>query len=92
MSEILDIYHASSSIDVLMQIARSIKTEQLNADQLTATAITSNSFAFDAKFDISNTAMRNLISKNRTIGIKLQTYINNHFRLYYKKNIQNRDV
>ena len=91
MSEIFDIYHASNSIDISTSIIYLFETEQSNANQSNTIVITSNSFAFDAKFDISNTVMRKFISKNRTIEIDLQIYINNHFRFYYKRHIQNRD-
>ena len=91
MSKILDIYHASNSIDDSTQIIRLIETKKLNINQSNIIAITSNLFAFDTKFDISNTIIRKFISKNQTIEINFQTYINNYFRLYYEKYIKNRD-
>ena len=91
MSEISDIYHASSSIDVSTSIVRLFDAEQSNANQSNTIAITSNASVFNAEFGISNTIMQNFISKNRAIEIELQTYINNHFRIYYNRHIQNRD-
>ena len=91
MSKIFKIYHTSNLIDVLILIIRLFGTEQSNANQLNAIKITLNASAFDAEFDISNTIMRNFISKNQTIKFKLQKYINNYFCIYYEKHIQNRN-
>ena len=64
MSEIFEIYHASNLVNILTSIIHSFKTEQLSADQSNAIKITSNAFAFNVKFDILNTIMRNFISRN----------------------------
>ena len=54
MSKIFDIYYASNSIDVLTQIIRSIKTKQSNVNQSNTTAIASNLFLSNAKFNLFN--------------------------------------
>ena len=55
MSEISDIYHALSSIDVSTSIIRLFETERSNANQLNTTAITSNASTSNADFELSKT-------------------------------------
>ena len=89
MSEIFDIYHASSSIDVSTSITRLFEAERSNANQSNTTAITSNASTSNAKFELSKTQMRKFFAKNEIIEIDFKQYIENHFRIYFDKRIYN---
>ena len=82
MSEISDIYHASSSIDDSTQITRSIETKRSNANQSNTTATASNSISSNAEFNLFDKNMRNFISSNRLIEIDLKTYIDVRIKTY----------
>ena len=87
MSEIFDIYHASSSIDVSTLIIRLLEAKRLNANQSNITAITSNASTLNAEFELSKTQMRKFFVKNEIIEIDFKRYIENHFRIYFDKRI-----
>ena len=82
MSEISDIYHASSSIDDSTQITRSIETKRSNADQSNTIVTASNSASSDAEFNLFDKNMRNFISSNRLIEIDLRAYIDVRMKTY----------
>ena len=87
MSEISDIYHASSSIGASAPITRLLEAERSDADQSNTTAITSNASTSNAGFELSKTQMRKLFAKNEIIEIDFKRYIENHFRIYFDKRI-----
>ena len=55
MSEISDIYHASSSIDVSTSITRLFEAERSDANQSNTIAITSNASTSNAEFKLLKT-------------------------------------
>ena len=57
MSEISDIYHVSSSIDVSTSIIRLFETERSDANQSNTIAITSNASTSNVEFELSKTQM-----------------------------------
>ena len=87
MSEISDIYYASSLIDVSTPIIRLFEAERSNANQSNTTAITSNASTSNAEFKLSKTQMRKFFAKNEIIEIDFKRYIENHFRIYFNKRI-----
>ena len=87
MSEIFDIYHASNLIDVSTSIIRLLEAERSNANQSNTTAITSNASTSNAEFELSKTQMRKFFIKNEIIKIDFKRYIENHFRIYFNKQI-----
>ena len=79
MSEIFDIYHALSSIDVSTSIIRLFEAKRSNANQSNTTAITLNASTLNAEFELSKTQMRKFFVKNEIIEIDFKRYIENYF-------------
>ena len=89
MSEIFNIYYASSLIDVLTSIIYLFKTERSDANQSNTIAIISNASTLNAEFELSKMQMRKFFIKNKMIEINFKRYIKNHFRIYFDKRIYN---